>query len=398
MKAPRDVNLTPRRGAGVAATWWYTVIGAAFGNVMLVFSWWALAAVLESTPLQLICFAVTGAVWAIAVLVPLWAHNSLEVAESPKIRPAIVVSILSAFAFSASAAWVGAGALIFVMPIMQSIALFGWHRGMRFRIAAVVSSVLIIAAVLDLFNGSMDDATEAIGRAWGGIAALTVLLPTLTVVSLWWWDVVSDLDRSRISEARLAATQERLRVANDVHDLQGHHLQVIALQLELADRLIDADPGAAREQIKLARTSVDEARQGTRDLATTFRSIPLGDELRNAADLLRAAGHSVSQRIPRDADSAPAGVLGPSIRETTANILRHGGGESATLSLRKENGSWIYEVSNDADARYEPSVDSTGIAGLRSRAQQVRGSVDTHFADGEFTVVVTVPAEKEAIG
>ncbi|MFP3822103.1 histidine kinase, partial [Bacillus sp. SIMBA_008] len=45
------------------------------------------------------------------------------------------------------------------------------------------------------------------------------------------------------------------------HDLQGHHLQVIALQLELAERLLPRDPDAGMEQLRAARVSVDEARQ-----------------------------------------------------------------------------------------------------------------------------------------
>ncbi len=62
-------------------------------------------------------------------------------------------------------------------------------------------------------------------------------------------------------------------MATDVHDLQGHHLQVVALQLELAERLLPDDPEAGMQQLHAARISVDEARQGTRDLAMRFRSV-----------------------------------------------------------------------------------------------------------------------------
>ncbi|MFI7610997.1 histidine kinase [Nonomuraea terrae] len=103
----------------------------------------------------------------------------------------------------------------------------------------------------------------------------------MTVSSLWWWDGLVTLDRARASEAKLAATQERLRLATDVHDLQEHHLQVIALQLELAERLMPRAPEAGMEQLRAARASVDDARQGTRDLATRFRAAPLSDELAN---------------------------------------------------------------------------------------------------------------------
>ncbi|WP_454301735.1 histidine kinase [Salana multivorans] len=115
---------------------------------------------------------------------------------------------------------------------------------MRTRLLAVVTIALGCLVAVD-------------GLAEGGVAegewvplVQSVLMPIMTVSSLWWWDVLVVLDRVRASEARLAATQERLRVATDVHDLQGHHLQVIALQLKLAERLHASDPGAALEQLE----------------------------------------------------------------------------------------------------------------------------------------------------
>jgi two-component system sensor histidine kinase DesK len=213
----------------------------------------------------------------------------------------------------------------------------------------------------------------------------------MSVMSLWWWDVLITLDRARAAESRLGATQERLRVATDVHDLQGHHLQVIALQLELAERLMAKDSDAALEQIRLARTSVDEARQGTRDLALQFRSVPLRDEIANAVDLLRAAGTSAESSVDAAADAAPASVLGPVIRETTTNVLRHGGGSWARLSLTRVGDTWRYEISNDAAASTVESGDGSGLDGIARRAAEVGGTVEVDRGRAEFTVVVTVP-------
>ncbi len=153
----------------------------------------------------------------------------------------------------------------------------------------------------------------------------------MTATSLWWWDIVRELDRARRAEGRLAAAQERLRLAGDLHDLQGHHLQVIALQLELAEKMMPRDPDAAIDQVRAARASVDDARRGTRDLAARFRGVPLPDELANAADVLRAAGLTVDLLlVDTAAVHAPADVLGPVVRESTTNVLKHGGGVSAS--------------------------------------------------------------------
>nr|WP_244630677.1 MULTISPECIES: histidine kinase [unclassified Microbacterium] len=215
------------------------------------------------------------------------------------------------------------------------------------------------------------------------------MLPPLTATSLWWWDIVRELDRARRAEGRLAAAQERLRLASDLHDLQGHHLQVIALQLELAEKMLARDPAAAVEQVRLARTSVDEARRGTRELATRFRGVPLPDELANAADLLRAAGLRVELSVAPDAADAPADVLGPVIRECTTNVLKHGGGVSASLALMHRDGGWVFTIDNDV--REVRGTDGSGLDGIADRVGRVRGTVDAGHSGDRFRVTVRVP-------
>ncbi|MGO3192275.1 MAG: sensor histidine kinase, partial [Microbacterium sp.] len=173
--------------------------------------------------------------------------------------------------------------------------------------------------------------------------------------------------------------------------LQGHHLQVIALQLELAERLLQKDPDAALEQLRLARTSVAEARQGTRDLAMRFRGVPLSDEIANAVDLLRAAGTTADATVSADAAQAPASVLGPVIRETTTNVLRHGGGRWARLSLVRGDGSWRYEIANDAASDASAEDPGSGLDGITRRVTEAGGDVQLEHGKGEFHLVATVP-------
>lgn len=170
---------------------------------------------------------------------------------------------------------------------------------------------------------------------------------------------------------------------------------MIALQLELAERLLPRDPDAGMEQLRAARVSVDEARQGTRDLATRYRSVPLSDELANARDLLRAAGLEVDAVIDPDAAAAPASALGPVIRETTTNVLRHGGGRRARLSLTRTADAWRYEIANDTVPDARSSDDGSGLEGVRRRIDDVHGTLEVLCDDEEFTVVATVPSSAE---
>ncbi|MFB2581418.1 sensor histidine kinase [Herbiconiux sp. P15] len=378
-------------GRGVTATWWYTASAILFFEVMLVVIWSAISVQLALPPVAPFVVLVGGVLWCASTVPPLLAYRyrTGETTTLPWRRtlvPLLVAAAYGVAAFSFSGLW-----MMLVMPVAQLLQLLDWPRSVRSRLVLGVSVLLVALWVVDARTTFAEAPSEAAGEHFL-YGFFTAVLPLMTVLSLWWWDVLIALDRARVSEARLAATQERLSVATDVHDLQGHHLQVIALQLELAERLLQHDQGAALEQLKAARVSVDEARQGTRDLATRFRSVPLGDELANARDLLRAAGIEAQTTVAADADDAPAAVFGPVIRETTTNVLRHGGGTWARLALTRSGDLWRYEIRNDASSSAGSAEAGSGLDGISRRAGEAGGTVEVTRGEHEFGVVVTAPA------
>jgi len=380
-----------RLSRGVTATWWYTFGGIATFQVMLVFVW--AVAVYGSARSVPAAAAVGGAglVW-VAATIPLLLdyRHRVDAARAARWRRA-VVPLAIAVACGAIAGIVSGTWIIAVTPAAVMLVVLKWAPGVRWRVVLAVTALLGALWIIDARLTFPADAENS----WWLVGFFATFLPFMSVISLWWWDVLVALDRARLSEARLAATQERLRVATDVHDLQGHHLQVIALQLELAERLLRDDADAALAQLRAARTSVDEARQGTRDLATRFRSVPLSDELANAADLLRAAGTTVEAMVDAGADDAPASVLGPVVREATTNVLRHGGGSWARLALERVGPVWRLEVANDADGAHEEpdGRGGAGLTGIERRIAEVGGSLEVRPGRSAFTIVVTVPAE-----
>src|SRR5690606_35384605 len=131
--------------------------------------------------------------------------------------------------------------------------------------------------------------------------------------------------------------RERLRFAADLHDIQGHHLQVIALKSELAERLLDTNPDAAREHIHETRTIARQALEETRSLVYGYRDVALADELENAREVLAAAGARCELDIgvlPDDAEARR--TLALVVREATTNILRHSAATKAWIRLGAE--------------------------------------------------------------
>ncbi|QYH37094.1 histidine kinase [Salinibacterium sp. M195] len=223
------------------------------------------------------------------------------------------------------------------------------------------------------------------------------LLPIMIFSGLWWWDIVATLDRHRSSAAELAVAEERLRFASDLHDIQGHHLQVIALKSELAERMLAIDPEAAREHIHETRLIAKQALEETRSLVAGYREVELDNELENAREVLTAAGAQCELTVgsmPADADVRRA--LGLAVREATTNILRHSEATHVSIRLASSDVESTLVISNN-ELRSSASTGETpgsGLVGLHSRVAALGGELATDVdASGDrFELSVRIPA------
>lgn len=390
--APRSTTLARE----VVATSWYIAVSIVFFMISAL-GIWSLWALLVRTRLEDPAVIVGYAVGSIAVLVSTVVllvryRTDGDVGEAdrpPRLRRFLSWPVLLGTGGSVLLGAATVSVLFGASVLATILCLVRWGPGIRWR------GVILVEAALVALWFAERARLEGAGSLTFALLVFGVALPASIALSLWSWDVVLELDRARATESRLAATQERLRLAGELHDLQGHHLQVIALQLELAERMLARDPDAAGEQIRLARASVDAARTGTRELAGRFRGVPLPDELANAADLLRAAGLAVRSDVAADAVLAPADLLGPVIRECTTNVLKHGGGRWAQVRLDRDGGFWRVIFANDPGPTSSLGAGS-GLAGISHRVGAAGGDLRTRREHDRFEVVVSVPAEAPA--
>ncbi|PPG60501.1 sensor histidine kinase [Rathayibacter sp. AY1D2] len=381
-----------RAGRGVAVTWWYTLASAA-SFVVIVLAVWSVAVLsAEAEEWRKGAYFLGAAAW-VAVFSPTALAYRRADREGPVRLRAAPTLVFCLGVAAAALTGTAAGSLALGLSLAATlVAVLPWQSGVRLRVMVLCTIVLAVAAVLEQTRAA-PDASAALST----LLLFATLLPLTVVSALWWWDIVRELDRARAAEGRLAAAQERLLLAGDVHDLQGHHLQVIALQLELAERLLGSDPEAALEQLRAAQRSVDGARTGTRELATRFRSVPLVDELANAADLLRSAGLRVELEVDPAASHAPAETLGPVVRETTTNILKHGGGSSARLRLAREQDEWRFEAVNDlAPDAEEADGTGSGVLGMAERVERAGGTLRAGAVRRSFELDARLPVGSDS--
>ncbi len=224
---------------------------------------------------------------------------------------------------------IGAGSVLLAAALAaQALCTVRWRGGIRVRLVALMLVVVIAVWVIEATRLSPD-----------GYISLTFALPLfvtmlapLTATSLWWWDIVRELDRARRAEGRLAAAQERLRLAGDLHDLQGHHLQVIALQLELAEKMMGGiRMPPSNRCARLARASTKPvAARGTSPRGSAECPCPTNSRTPQICCARRPDRRPARGHGGRRARRRRARTRRPRVHDECAE---HGGGVSASLSL-----------------------------------------------------------------
>ncbi len=79
------------------------------------------------------------------------------------------------------------------------------------------------------------------------------------------------------------------------------------------------------------------------------------------------------------------------VRESTTNVLKHGGGVSASLSLARHEGAWVLIVENDARGAASVVGDGAGLSGIVERVGSVGGAMDATRLGDRFRLTVRVP-------
>ena len=371
-------------------TWWSTV-GVAYG----IGAYLLVAVVVTERSLPVAVVAASGSVVAAVASARLLERRLPGGTVHTHDRgPAwlSVVAVGGAVATLAAAQWADTvmGALV---PGVVAAAV-GARLPARWRStvvgAAAVSTLLVVAAARQVAIGEVDWTTAA------NQVLLVVAVAGALMVARWFWQLVHRLERARRLEAELAVADERLRFAADLHDIQGHHLQVIALHSELATRLAAGDPSTAATQMARVHEHARTALADTRKVVRGYRRTPLGDELANATRVLEAAGVDGRLDPGTVTDAETVGepgrqLLGLVVREATTNILRHSDARRARLALVVEGSRAHLAIHNDGAVAGDHAP-GTGLDGLADRLDAAGGHLQWHHRDGWFIVDATVPA------
>jgi len=219
-------------------------------------------------------------------------------------------------------------------------------------------------------------------------------------------------EQTRDAEARRRVTEERLRIARDLHDAVAHQISVISLNAGVASAALEARPEKAREALSTIRTASRDVLGQIGDMlsvlradeTTALREQPGLARLPELVESVRVAGLDVVLRDERN-DLAHGAlpltvdiVAYRVIQEGLTNALKHGAGARAHILLRVEDDALEVVVTNPIDrARPDagaPAASGFGLVGLKERVGSVRGSLESGPAPGGFRLAARLPIEK----
>ena len=205
--------------------------------------------------------------------------------------------------------------------------------------------------------------------------------------------VNAELRATQALLAESSRTAERVRIARDLHDLMGHHLTALSLNLEVASHVSE---GKSLEHVQKAQSLTKLLLSDVRETVSTLREDTALD-LSAALEMLTRDIPSlkIHLALPRDLDLDDphrAQVALRCVQEVITNTLKHAQAENLWLELRHTPSG--IEISAHDDGRGAKEVTAgNGLSGMRERLVSLGGDLSlTSSPGGGFALRATLPA------
>ena len=215
-------------------------------------------------------------------------------------------------------------------------------------------------------------------------------------------DLLGQLRQAQAGLAEQARTQERNRIARELHDVIGHTLTVSLLHVQSARLAVEHDPASAtralaeaerlgQECLAEVRTTVGMLRED--DAMASTAPLPDAGGLPALVEQFRSAGADVTLTVDGDAARLPATTglaVYRIVQEALTNAVKHAPGSPTEVRLAVSSG----EVRLTADSRAEPGTGAgagMGVISMRERAEALGGTCEAGPGGRGWLVRATLP-------
>ncbi|MFJ9392704.1 sensor histidine kinase [Nocardioides sp. NPDC101246] len=281
--------------------------------------------------------------------------------------------------------------------------------------ALVATGIMLNPAESPRFDGGRgpwgpDGGPEGDLSQWQAFGQVALIAASGAIAS-----ALRSRNEARAQRQRRVVSDERVRMATDLHDGVGHGLAVIAMQAGAALHVLDRDPAAARRNLEAIRAeskeSLDLLRSQLARLTDTENGAgpaPRAPE-HGLADLpalverVRTGGLEVVLRVEVDSASVEAERAAYAVvQEGLTNVLRHAGASRAEVSVVAVSGAeLLVTVHDDGRGSDMPSKErrsGMGIVGMRSRVEALGGTLDAGPEVRGFRLRASIPLSGSSAG
>lgn len=320
--------------------------------------------------------------WPVAVLLAtIGVHYGYHCANYPGGPPLLAVWV-ALFAVAAS----GRSNIALILGVVNSAGGFGWRMVMEgdnpVELSMLLEPALMFASV------ALGDAVHA-RRRWTAEAKARV----------------RQAEHEAEMEAQRRVDAERLRIAQELHDVLAHTLAVVNVQAGVASELLDDDPTAARNALQEMRRASRDAMSELRATVGILRErgpAPLApapgiDDLARVIEGARQAGLTVETRIEGDAAPVPAAVDLAAFRivqEALTNVVRHAAARTAQIVVGYGEDGITVAVADDGLGT-NGGGEGFGMRGMRERVEALGGRFEAGSGgEGGFEVRAWLPVQR----
>ncbi len=236
-----------------------------------------------------------------------------------------------------------------------------------------------------------------------------VLLGTVSELLRAVRDRVTASERTRREAELRQASEERLRIAQELHDVVAHHISLINVQASTALHLADRQPEQAAPALAAIKDASKEALVELRSIVGILRQTdesaprqPVAglDRLEHLVSRTSMAGLEVHTAIHGESRPLPTGLDRAAFRiiqESLTNVVRHAKATTATVRIQYGEESLVIQVDDNGRSLAGAPTEGNGIVGMRERATALGGTLaTTRTPAGGLRVVATLPLVGQA--
>jgi signal transduction histidine kinase len=211
-------------------------------------------------------------------------------------------------------------------------------------------------------------------------------------------------EREREERARAAVTEERARIARELHDVVGHSVSVMTVQASAVRRLLRPEQEREREALLVVERTGREALAEMRRMVGVLRRPEEGpalapqpslEHLERLVEQAREAGLSVELRVEGDRQPLPAGIDLTAYRlvqEGLTNAIKHARADQAQVVVRYGDGDLEVTVSDDGRGAGSGDGGGHGLVGMRERVAVYGGELEAGpQAEGGYLLRAKLP-------